>query len=118
MERSVEKTINTIKYLLKQRLRTLSMEIPLQRLKYEEGEYILYRECTTTKKEYAVPIIPDQVGRWIAGELIQKAMPQMNDSQREFLITNLTPDEWNEMMTTDGFEDIDKDMSDPFDIPF
>lgn len=38
----------------------------------------------------------DQYSRWLGGELIQYALPHLNDDEREFLISGITPEEWNE----------------------
>lgn len=42
-----------------------------------------------------LPITNDQIERWQNGEFIQNAMPNLDDEQREFLMTGITPDEWN-----------------------
>tara|TARA_Y100000385_G_scaffold41313_1_gene38491 strand:- start:70 stop:279 length:210 start_codon:yes stop_codon:yes gene_type:complete len=42
-----------------------------------------------------LPITNDQIERWQNGEFIQNAMPDLDDEQREFLMTGITPDEWN-----------------------
>ena len=38
----------------------------------------------------------DQISTWKNGVLIQEAMPNLNASEREFLISGITDDEWNE----------------------
>jgi hypothetical protein len=42
-----------------------------------------------------LPVTKDQIRRWMNGEFIQNAMPNLDDEQREFLMTGITPDEWN-----------------------
>tara|TARA_R100000951_G_scaffold105043_2_gene98572 strand:- start:527 stop:736 length:210 start_codon:yes stop_codon:yes gene_type:complete len=42
-----------------------------------------------------LPITNDQIERWQNGKFIQNAMPDLDDEQREFLMTGITPDEWN-----------------------
>ena len=42
-----------------------------------------------------LPITREQLAAWVDGELIQKAMPHLNADQREFVMTGITPDEWN-----------------------
>jgi len=44
-----------------------------------------------------LPITEEQIAMWRAGFLIQDAMPHLSPSQREFLITGTTPEEWDEM---------------------
>lgn len=41
-----------------------------------------------------LPITREQLAAWVDGELIQNAMPQLNADQREFVLTGITPDEW------------------------
>lgn len=39
-------------------------------------------------------ITEDQINRWRSGEPIQRAFPNLSPSQREFLMTGITDDEW------------------------
>ena len=41
-----------------------------------------------------LPITREQLAAWVDGELIQNAMPHLNADQREFVMTGITPDEW------------------------
>jgi len=43
-----------------------------------------------------LPIREGQLDRWRGGALIQDAMPNLDADQREFLISGITPAEWNE----------------------
>lgn len=36
---------------------------------------------------------------WQDGMLIQEAFPELNEDQREFIMTGITPDEWAEMVS-------------------
>jgi hypothetical protein len=36
--------------------------------------------------------------KWSNGELIQRAFPTLDSSQREFIKTGITPEEWTEIM--------------------
>ena len=36
-----------------------------------------------------------QLDAWVDGELVQNAMPQLSAEEREFLMTGITPAEWN-----------------------
>ena len=38
----------------------------------------------------------EQLERWMAGELIQNAMPHLTPDEREFLMTGITSEEWAE----------------------
>lgn len=46
--------------------------------------------------EMELPITTEQLEDWQSGRLIQHAMPHLNDEQREFLMTGVTPQEWIE----------------------
>jgi hypothetical protein len=43
-----------------------------------------------------IPVTEEQIACWKKGVLIQKAMPQLTASQREFIKTGITEEEWNE----------------------
>jgi hypothetical protein len=36
-----------------------------------------------------------QIEKWENGELIQNAFPNLNNDEREFLLTGMTPEEWD-----------------------
>jgi hypothetical protein len=40
-------------------------------------------------------ITKEQLFSWVDGELIQDAMPQLSAEEREFLMTGITPAEWD-----------------------
>lgn len=56
--------------------------------------------CSVTHKTYSVTVDAAAYRRWKAGELIQRAIPELNGDQREFLITGYTPEEWNKVFGT------------------
>ena len=39
---------------------------------------------------------------WMMGTPIQQAMPQLTPDEREFIMTGITPDEWNEVFYSLG----------------
>jgi hypothetical protein len=41
-----------------------------------------------------IPVTEAQIEAWQNGELIQNAMPNLTPDQREFLMTGITPEEW------------------------
>lgn len=49
---------------------------------------------TTTRE---IPVTEEQLARWNNGTLIQNAMPNISADDREFLMTGITPEEWNEV---------------------
>lgn len=48
-----------------------------------------------------LPITEEQIERWENGELVQKAFPNLTASQREFLMTGITDDEWDAAFAED-----------------
>jgi hypothetical protein len=44
-----------------------------------------------------IDVTQSQLDRWQAGELIQNVMPHLSPDDREFLMTGLTPEDWEEM---------------------
>ena len=42
-----------------------------------------------------IAVTEDQLARWEGGELIQRAMPNLSPSEREFIMTGITNDEWD-----------------------
>jgi hypothetical protein len=47
---------------------------------------------TTTME---IDVTPDQLYRWRYGQLIQNAMPNLSADEREFILTGITPEEWD-----------------------
>jgi hypothetical protein len=45
-----------------------------------------------------LPILQEDIDRWCDGEYIQNVFPQLNADQREFLMTGITPEEWDASM--------------------
>jgi len=45
-----------------------------------------------------LPVTREQLDRWQGGELIQKVFPFLSISEREFLVTGCTSEEWDEVM--------------------
>lgn len=41
-----------------------------------------------------IPVTQEQLDRWRGGMLIQNAMPNLSADDREFLMTGITPEEW------------------------
>jgi len=44
-----------------------------------------------------IDVTPEELRRWQSGELIQNVMPHLSPDDREFLMTGLTPADWDEM---------------------
>ena len=50
---------------------------------------------TGEKNTMLLPVTNEQIERWQNGELIQNVFPHLSPSEREFLISGVTPEEWN-----------------------
>ena len=42
-----------------------------------------------------IPVTEEQLQRWENGALIQNAMPNLTPDQREFIMTGITAEEWD-----------------------
>jgi hypothetical protein len=47
-----------------------------------------------------IPCTQEQLDAWKSGTLIQRAMPQLTPDQREFLMTGITGEEWDQMFAS------------------
>lgn len=52
-----------------------------------------------------LPITEDQITSYKGGTLVQYAFPHLSDADREFFISGITDDEWNEAFPDDDDED-------------
>lgn len=43
-------------------------------------------------------VTEEEMKSYWQGELVQKAFPRLNDDEREFILTGMTPDEWQSMI--------------------
>ncbi len=44
-----------------------------------------------------LPITKEQFNDWRSGTLIQNAMPNLTSDEREFVISGITPGQWDEL---------------------
>ena len=42
-------------------------------------------------------VTPEQIERWQGGELIQNVFPRLSPSDREFIVTGTTDEEWEQL---------------------
>jgi len=54
---------------------------------------------TRTKE---ININQSQIDKWVAGMLIQDAMPDVSVDEREFIMTGSTPEEWDLYFNEEG----------------
>jgi len=44
-----------------------------------------------------INVTPTQIASWKNGMLVQSAMPDLSADEREFIMTGITPNEWEKM---------------------
>lgn len=49
-----------------------------------------------------IPVTQEQLDAWNNGALIQNAMPNISPDHREFIMTGITPEEWENMFPAGG----------------
>ncbi len=52
-----------------------------------------------------IDVSHEQIALWESGVLIQKAMPHLCEDEREFIMTGITPDEWDAHMVGEDDDD-------------
>lgn len=56
--------------------------------------------------EMDLPVTEDELAHWASGALAQNVWPHLSPDQREFIMTGITPEEWDETFKeSDGPED-------------
>ena len=53
-----------------------------------------------------IPVTLEQINNWMSGMVIQQAMPNISADDREFLLSGITPEEWDAAFPEDD-EDAD-----------
>lgn len=59
------------------------------------------RPCPKCHKIHTVVVDKEQYNRWIAGENIQRAFPNLSADQREILISGICPKCWEQIFPPD-----------------
>lgn len=52
-----------------------------------------------------IPVTLEQLATWERGTLIQNAMPNLNANDREFIMSGITPEEWETLSDESGESD-------------
>ena len=60
---------------------------------------------TNTTNVMDINVTQEQYLAWLDGTLIQDAMPNISADEREFIMTGITPQEWDNAMGIDEEED-------------
>ena len=50
---------------------------------------------TGIERTQDIPVTQEQLNEWEGGTLIQKVMPELTPSQREFIMTGIVDSEWD-----------------------
>lgn len=58
---------------------------------------------TGTVNSLFIDVTIDEVLDWQQGTLIQDAMPNLTADEREFVMSGITPTEWDEYFSEEGF---------------
>ena len=53
---------------------------------------------TGIERTQDIPVTQEQLNEWEGGTLIQKVMPELTPSQREFIMTGIVDSEWDNVM--------------------
>jgi len=64
--------------------------------RHSDGTASIWRTCTVAKETYSVDVKQKDLSEWQSGKLAQDAFPYLTADQREFLISNTTPKEWEQ----------------------
>jgi hypothetical protein len=70
----------------------------MKALTYEnlpDGKSRVSGNCVFTREPYACLVPTAGLQRWLAGERIQSAMPEVPAEDREFLISGISPTGWD-----------------------
>ena len=65
-----------------------------------ENKVLVHKKSTVSGRvnSMLLPTTQGKIEYWLeSGKLIQDVMPDLNDNQREFLMSGITPREWNDM---------------------
>ncbi len=62
---------------------------------------------TKTTNVMDINVTQEQIALWESGTLIQVAMPHLSADEREFIMTGITPSEWEENFGTSEEEEDD-----------
>ena len=63
---------------------------------------------TGIERTLDLPITESQLDEWQEGGLIQEVMPNLTKSQREFVMTGITDEEWDNEFGTEEDDEVHK----------
>ena len=56
---------------------------------------------TKSIREIEINVTYEQLERWRNGELIQNVMPELTPDEREFIMSGITPNDWDNIFGAD-----------------
>ena len=65
-----------------------------------ENKVLVYKKSMVSGRvnSMLLPTTQGKIEYWVeSGKLIQDVMPDLDDDQREFLMSGITPEEWDDM---------------------
>jgi len=63
--------------------------------------------ATNITRTVALDVTQEQMDAWEGGQLIQNAMPNLTADEREFILTGIWADEWDDVMLEEDEDDYD-----------
>lgn len=57
------------------------------------------KKCTVTGDQYIIRVPVDKWRQWQSGLLIQDVFPELSAEQREFIMSGVTPAEWEDLFS-------------------
>ncbi len=66
-------------------------------------------QATGIERTMEIQVTQEQIKAWEDGMLIQDAMPFLTDDEREFLISGMTPQEWDHIFQRENEECLEDD---------
>ena len=67
----------------------------------------IIKKCVHTGKSYSVTVDSEDYFKWVNGELAQRAFPYLSVADREFLISGISPEGWNQLFEDEKEEEDD-----------
>lgn len=60
---------------------------------------LINRTCPYCQKAQTLRVSASGYNQWKSGKLIQRALPELSNDEREILLTGICPECWDKMLT-------------------
>ena len=77
-----------------------------------EHVYVFTGKCVVTGKPYTVTLPAQGLFNWNQGMSVQKAFPDLSPDDREFIVSGMSPEGWNQVFPPDESEEPELNMTD------